>query len=117
MLQLPGWSAGVVRAGLGTVILAGALTAGLALPFGLAASIGRGYLPGVAVMFATIVGAQVIAAVGYGAWFPWSVPALLAGAAGPEQTDVGWFGIALVVIVAAASTVGTVAWWERADQH
>ena len=67
-------------------------------------------------MFATIVGAQVIAAVGYGARFPWSVPALLAGAAGPEQPTVGWFSNALVV-VAAAATIGTVVWWERADQH
>jgi ABC-2 type transport system permease protein len=116
-LHLPGWSGDVARVGLGAVLLSGALTAGLTLPFGLAASIGRGYLPGVAVMFATIVGAQVIAAVGYGAWFPWSVPSLLAGAAGPSQADVGWFGIALVITVAAGSAAGIVSWWERADQR
>ena len=46
---------------------------------------GRGYLPGVAVMFLTVLTAQVVAVLGYGAWFPWSVPSLVAGAAGPDQ--------------------------------
>lgn len=116
-LHLPRWSAGTVLAGSGTVLLCGALTAGLVLSYGVAASVGRGYLPAVGAMFATIVGAQVIAAVGFGAWFPWSVPSLIAGAAGPEQTHVGWDGLALVAAVTSASVVGTITWWSRADHH
>lgn len=117
VLRLPGWSAMVAVTGIGTVLLCGVLTAGLVLSYGLAASVGRGYLPAVGALFATIVVAQVISALGFGAWFPWSVPALVAGAAGPAQTHVGWFGFALALVVAAASVVGTLAWWQRADHR
>lgn len=115
LLGLPGWSTGTVLRGAGTVLLAGGLTAALVTTYGLVASVGRGYLAGIAAMLLTLLSAQVVAAVGYGAWFPWSVPSLLAGAAGPDQAQPGLIGFASVVLVALASVAVTVAWWERAD--
>lgn len=115
LLRLPGWSPLVALRGAGQVLLAGSLTAGLTAAYGLAASMGRGYLPGVAVMFLTVLTAQVVAVLGYGAWFPWSVPSLIAGAAGPDQAQPGWPGLAAVVVVAVASGAATATWWERAD--
>ncbi|WP_197412615.1 ABC transporter permease [Kocuria rosea] len=114
-LGLPGWSAGAALRGAGGVLGAGLLTAGLAVPYGLAASVGRGYLPAVAVLFFTVLTAQVLAAVGHGAWFPWAVPALLAGTAGPAAADTGWAGPLGVGLVALGSAAATAAWWERAD--
>ena len=115
LLGLPGWSAANVLRGAGTVLLTGGLTAGLTTTYGLVASIGRGYLPAIATMFLTLLVAQVIAAVGYGAWFPWSVPSLIAGAAGPDHDQPGLAGITSVALVAVASVTATLAWWERAD--
>jgi ABC-2 type transport system permease protein len=114
-LGLPGWSAGAAWRGAGGVLGTGLLTAGLAASYGLAASVGRGYLPAVAVLFLTVLVAQVLAAVGHGAWFPWAVPALLAGTAGPDAADAGRAGIPGVVLVALGSAAATAAWWERAD--
>ncbi|MFI7482338.1 ABC transporter permease [Kocuria sp. M1R5S2] len=114
LLGLPGWSPGVVLHGTGTILAAGLLTAVLSAGYGLAASVGRGYLPAVGVLFVTVLAAQVVAAAGHGAWFPWAVPAVLAGTAGPEQ-PVGWAGIASVLVVGAGSAVVTALWWERAD--
>ena len=61
--------------------------------------------------------AQVIAALGLGARFPWSVPSLLSGTAGPEQASPGALGIAEVVVVGVAASVATVVWWEQADHN
>jgi ABC-2 type transport system permease protein len=115
LLDLPGWSPGTALHGAGTVLATAALTAGLATTYGLAASVGRGYLPAVGVLFLTVLAAQVVAAVGYGAWFPWAVPALLAGTAGPDHPAPGAAGITAVVLVAAGCSAATAVWWERAD--
>ena len=115
ILGLPGWSSDIVLDGAGIVLSTAALTTGLVTGFGLVASIARGYLAAVGAMFLTLLAAQVVAAVGYGAWFPWSVPALLAGTAGPGQAP-ELLGIVSVLLVALLCTAGTVAWWNHADQ-
>jgi ABC-2 type transport system permease protein len=115
LLGLPGWSAATAARGLGTIGLVAVLTIALTTAYGLVASIGRGYLPAVGAMFATLFAAQVTAAVGYGEWFPWSVPSLLSGVAGEGQAAAGSLSLALVLIVGAAGALGTAVWWERAD--
>jgi len=117
LLGLPGWSAGTAASGLGTVFATTLLTVALATTYGLAASLGRGYLAAVAAMFVSLFAAQVIAALGFGAWFPWSVPSLLSGVAGPEQAGPGPLSIAGVVVLGAAASAATVLWWERADHN
>ena len=60
--------------------------------------------------------AQILAALGWGAWFPWSVPALVSGAAGPDAEAVSAGGVAIVVITAFLGLVATLVWWDPADQ-
>lgn len=100
---------------MGTISPVAVLTITMTTAYGLVASIGRGYLPAVAAMFVTLFAAQVMAAVGYGQWFPWSVPSLLSGVAGEGSGAVGSLSLALVLTVGAAGALGTAAWWERAD--
>lgn len=87
LLDLPGWSTDTALRGLGTVLATTMLTVALATAYGLVASVGRGYLVAVAAMFASLFAAQIIAALGFGAWFPWSVPSLLSGVAGPPSPE------------------------------
>lgn len=115
LLGLPGWSAHAARHGLGTAFATALLTVALATTYGLVASVSRGYLAAVGAIFVSLFAAQVIAALGFGAWFPWSVPSLLSGAAGPEQATPRALGIAGVVVVGIAASVATVLWWEHAD--
>jgi ABC-2 type transport system permease protein len=117
LLGLPGWSADTAASGIGTVLATTLLTVALTTTYGLAASLGRGYLAAVAAMFVSLFAAQVIAALGFGAWFPWSVPSLLSGVAGPEQAGPGPLSIAGVVVVGAVASTATVLWWERADHN
>ena len=115
-LRLPGWSAELVVSGAATVSATAAMTVLLTTPIAFAASVGRGYLSGVGVMMAAIFFAQVIAALGYGRYFPWSVPALFSGLAGPDSDPPGPLGLLLVLLVGVAGVAATALWWRNADQ-
>lgn len=116
LLQLPNWSAAAAWSGLGRLIATGVMTWLLVTVLALAASVARGYLAAVGVMFVMLFCAQVVAALGYGHVFPWSVPSVYSGLAGPGMPTVGPFGFTLVAVVAAAAVATTVWWWRDADQ-
>ena len=114
-LRLPGADAGTVGHGLFRLLLTAIMTITLVAPFALLASVARGYLAPVgAILLATFLG-QIVATLGYGAYFPWAVPALYAGIAG-VHTRPGPIGYLLVALVGLAAVLGTGSWWRRADQ-
>jgi ABC-2 type transport system permease protein len=114
-LGLPGWTSSVAAAGLTRIAVTGLLTIALVASFGLAACLGRGYLAGVGALFGAMFTAQIVAALGYGAWYPYSVPPLYAGIAGPGQGPPGLFGYATVAGVAVVSVAATAYWWRHTD--
>jgi ABC-2 type transport system permease protein len=116
LLGLPGWAAADAGATVGAIALAAVLTIALQSGAALFAGIGRGYIAPLAWTISMIVVAQVVAVLGWGAWFPWSVPALLAGAGGDAVEPVTPAGVLVVVVVAASGLAATIAWWDRADQ-
>lgn len=87
----------------------------LALPAGLVASIGRGYLPAIGAIILTVAAAQVSVLFGTGGWFPFAVPGLIAVAGIEGVPTVGPAQIALVLATVAASIWLTIAWWSTAD--
>jgi ABC-2 type transport system permease protein len=115
-LGLPGWSSALAVAGLAKLVATSVMTMLLVAPVALAASVGRGYLPGVGFMITAVFLAQIIAALGYGQVFPWSVPALFSGLAGPDREQPGVLGYALVAAVGIGGAWATAAWWTGADQ-
>jgi ABC-2 type transport system permease protein len=114
-LQLPGWTNRLAVQALARMMVTAAMAILLTSTLGLAASVGRGYLGAIGVMFLTVFLAQVIAVLGYGHLFPWSVPAIYSGAGGTQQQAVGLVGYCLVVSVGAASVIANATWWRRAD--
>jgi ABC-2 type transport system permease protein len=115
LVGLPGWSPWLAVRGAGTVAATGGLTVLLISLLAFAASAGRGYLPAIGVMFLMVFLAQVVAAAGWGAYFPWSVPALYSGIAGPGVGDLGGVSYVLVGLAGVAGVLGTFAWWRVAD--
>ena len=87
------------------------------LPFiALFASAGRGYLPPLGWTFFTVFLAQIAAVLGWGDWFPWSVPALLSGMAGPRAGQLGLHSYVGILLAFIAGVTATFAWWRSADQ-
>lgn len=120
ILQLPGWSAALVLDGFVTMLVTGLLAAVLCIPFGLAASVTRGYLPAVGCIFLVLILSQVFSALGHSQYFPWSVPGLYSGVAevltGGTPTPVSLVSYILVGTVIIISLIAMDIWWKYADQ-
>ena len=116
VVGLPGWSIAVVVGAAWKLARIAALTIALALPFAWMASAGRGYLPPIAGMILVIFLAQIVAALGWGAYFPWSVPALASGVAGPGVYALTLRGYLLVGLTGSLGVASTLWWWCFAEQ-
>src|SRR5512138_2757180 len=116
LADIPGGSAELISAS-AVDLMGTALLTLMLMPFvALLASAGRGYLGPVGWTVLTVIFAQVAAIIGWGDWFPWAVPALFSGAAGPRA---GLLGVHSYVVVIAACLAGlgmTYWWWREADQ-
>lgn len=116
LIGLPGGSVELVLISLLRTSITAALTILMITPVAFVACIGRGYMAPLGLAILTVFLAQVVAATGWGAWFPWSVPALFSGLAGPEEMALSAWSYVLVVMVSAAGLVATLVWWRVADQ-
>jgi ABC-2 type transport system permease protein len=116
LVGLPGWSSADASTTIAAIALAAILTIGLQTWAAFFAGVGRGFIAPLAWTVAMIALSQVLAVLGWGAWFPWSVPAILAGAGGTQVEPVTFGAVALVGLMALAGLVATITWWERADQ-
>jgi len=116
LIGLPGWSASGASDALAGIALGAVLTIALQTVTAFVAGVGRGYLAPLGWAILVIVASQVLAVLGWGTWFPWSVPAFLAGAGGPDAGPVTPAAIALLMLVVLIGLAATIAWWERADQ-
>jgi ABC-2 type transport system permease protein len=116
LVDIPGWSTELLQTAFGDVIGSAALTIAL-LPFvALLASAGRGYLPSFGWTLLSVFLAQIAAAIGWGDWFPWSVPALFSGAAGPRADLMGTHSYIIVILASLIGLAATFWWWRNADQ-
>ncbi len=117
---IPGWSLALAWRSLGSV-LATALLNFLLMPVvALLASAGRGYIPPLGWAFLSLLFAQVAAEIGWGGWFPWSVPGQFSLAFsimyGQRAGSVGMHSFVLVLLTFIAGLAATYAWWRSADQ-
>jgi ABC-type transport system involved in multi-copper enzyme maturation permease subunit len=99
-----------------TLAVVAAMMILLVTPIAFVASAGHGYLPPLGFAVFAVFFAQVIAAAGWGEYFPWSVPALRSGMAGPEYASMGIISYAIVVAASVVGMIATFVWWEWADQ-
>ena len=115
-VNLPGWTSQLVWDSFSSALVTAVMTLLLMAPVALIASIGRGYLPPLGWAVLTIFFAQIVAATGWGDWFPWSVPALYSGVVGPREEQLGAHSYALVILTALFGLAATFWWWRNADQ-
>ena len=116
LIILPGWSTELLRSAFVGVLGCTFLTLGL-IPFvALLASIGRGYLPPFGWTILTMVLAQFAAILGWGDWFPWAIPGLFSGAAGPRAELLGAHSYVILVLTFLLGLAATFYWWREADQ-
>jgi ABC-2 type transport system permease protein len=115
-VSIPGWSQDLAWSSLGTLAAIAVMSIGLQTTTGFVASAGRGYIPPLGWAVLTIAAAQILAVLGHGAIFPWAVPAIVSGAAGPDGEVATAASYVIVAITVLVGLLATIAWWERADQ-
>jgi ABC-2 type transport system permease protein len=116
LVAIPGWSTDLLTSSFGDILGSALLNMAL-LPYAaLLASMGRGYLPPFGWTFLMVALAQIAIITGWGDWFPWSVPGLFSGAAGPRAELLGAHGYVIVVIACIIGLAATYYWWRTADQ-
>jgi ABC-2 type transport system permease protein len=108
---LPQVSSGILQQGAVTILVSAVLTITLVTPIAFFASAGHGYLLPLGAMILVIFLAQIVAFIGYGEYFPWSIPALYA-----QGSPIGPASYLIVILTGIAGIVGTFLWWELADQ-
>jgi ABC-2 type transport system permease protein len=115
MVDIPGWSQALLKSASIDILGAGLFTI-LLLPFvAFFASAGKGYLPSFGWTILTVALAQIVAITGWGDWFPWSIPALFSGAAGPRADLLGWYSYLILLAASIVGLVLTYSWWRNAD--
>jgi ABC-2 type transport system permease protein len=112
VIQLPGGSLTVILHGTGLLALTTIMAIALVMPFGFFASIGRGYLLPIGIAVLTLILGNLSITLGWGEYFPWSVPALVL-----QETPLSPFSYGLVGLTGLAGIAGTYLWWKYADQN
>lgn len=74
------------------------------------ANLTRGYLAPIGVTFVIVVVSNVVVQLGYGPYFPWTIPVLLLTGA-----ELHWSSMAILAVTGIAGFAGTVAWWRFAE--
>jgi ABC-2 type transport system permease protein len=116
LVLIPGWSTELLLTSFTNVLGAAALTIPLISFVALLASVGRGYLPPFGWTIFTLVLANIAAIMGWGDWFPWAIPALFSGAAGPRAEQLGMHSYMIVIVTSLIGLAATFWWWRNADQ-
>lgn len=112
VIQLPGGSVTVILHGMGLLLITSLMSIILVLPFGFFASLGRGFLLPIGIAVLTVILANLSITLGWGEYFPWSVPALIF-----QQAYITPFSYSLVFLTGLAGVVATYLWWKYADQN
>ena len=92
------------------------LTIFVGVPIAFFAIWGKGYLAPLGFVALTLVFAQIIAATGYGSYFPWSVPSLYSGAGGEFKKSLNNYSYSILILTSLAGYLATVIYWKTADQ-
>ena len=116
LIVLPGWSTELLGSSFVGVMGCAFLILGL-IPFvALLSSTGRGYLPPFGWTILTMVLAQFAAIMGWGDKFPWAVPGLFGGVAGPRAEVLGAHSYIILFVTFLLGLASTYRWWRDADQ-
>lgn len=115
-LQIPAAGAGQVYTQLADYFITTFLTILLGSPVAFFAIWGKGYLAPLGFVALVLVFAQVVAATGYGYYFPWSVPGLYSGAGGEFRAQLNNLSYTILLLTSLADYLLTVYYWKYADQ-
>ncbi len=77
---------------------------------------GKGYLVPLGLVALTLVFAQIIGALGYGSYFPWSIPGIYSGSGGEElKSQLNSISYLLILLTGILGYASTILWLKYSD--
>jgi ABC-2 type transport system permease protein len=111
-IHLPGGSFLVFLHGSRLLALTSIFTIALITPFAFFASVGRGYLLPIGIAILTAILGNLAITLGWGEYFPWSIPGLLV-----QGILLSPISVVIVLLTTLAGFFATYLWWMYADQN
>lgn len=115
VLQLPLPNSAWLNTLLTDYFITTCLTALMGVPIAFFAIWGKGYLAPLGFVALTLVFAQVIAAIGYGSYFPWSIPGLYSGAGGAYKELLDLYSYLILFVTCIGGYFATIIYWKTTD--
>ena len=116
LASIPGFSGALLQSTFVGVLGSAVLTLPLMSFVAWIASSGRGYMPAFGWTILTLVLANIAAILGRGDWFPWAIPAMFSGVAGPHSEVLGLHSYVILIVASLVGFAATFWWWREADQ-
>jgi len=118
MVGMEGWSVELFRQACGIYCGTTLMTILLSTPVAFFAGYGRGFLVPIGyLIFIMIITQFAVSAIPVVApYFPWAIPVLYSGGAGPESAHLGLISYLILGLTGFLGVAGTLAWWRYADQ-
>lgn len=119
IINLEGWSAQLFTHSCVLFTETTLLTLILLTPVAFITCISRGYLLPFAFIILTMIVTQfvMIGLKFVSPYFPWAIPALITGVAGPENPEANILSWIILCGTSLLGFIGTALWWRYADQH
>ena len=115
-LQISAASESQLSALLANYFITTLLTVLLGTPIAFFAIWGKGYLAPLGFVALGLVFSQVIAATGYGNYFPWAVPGLFSGVSGAYKAQLNEMSYVILILTSLAGYIASLLYWKYADQ-
>lgn len=117
ILGLEGFDLSLLPSSVNVYLLTSFMVIGLGSPISFMAIWGKGYLAPIGFVVFVLVLSQIIAAVGFGQYFPWAVPGLYSGISTEMKASVNGLSYSIVAAVSFIGFIATHFWWTRTDQN
>lgn len=114
-VNIPGWSRELAITEFKEMMLVASLTALLMPVVAFFSSVGRGYLAALGWAFFGLASANIMAVLGWGDLYPWSIPVIITEMVGPGADSLTMASYVSVGLAGALGLLATYTWWARAD--
>jgi ABC-2 type transport system permease protein len=113
LLKLPGYSSQLLWGGIYRYIIISLMAVLLSWAIAFVANISKSYFPAIGFAIFMIILAQIVGVLGWGEYFPWSIPSIYSQITlNVHLSPVSYF---IVLITGLVGLWGTIGWWRFAD--
>jgi ABC-2 type transport system permease protein len=116
-INISGWSEQIFYQQTYKFFMTSFLTLFLCSPVAFFAGYGRGLIAPIGFAIFSLIMAQFATAIGFGPYFPWSIPGVYTAPVGTEGMQLVFGSYVILVLTSVSGFIGTIAWWRFADQH